>query len=68
MAQGLEGESEGAKVSLKEAPASRESPQVMAGSSGAAHPTETTHQGGESLGDCMQNSGTHSCHLPPDHA
>ena len=43
-AQGLEGESEGAKVSPKEAPAPGESPQVVAGSSRAALPTEATHQ------------------------
>ena len=49
MAQGLEGESEGAKVSPKEAPAPRESPQVVVGSSGAALPTETTHQGERAL-------------------
>ena len=49
VAQGLEGESGGAKVSPKEAPAPRESPQVMAGSSRAAHPTETTHQGERAL-------------------
>ena len=48
-AQGLEGESEGAKVSPKEAPAPRESPQVVAGSSRAALPTETTHQGERAL-------------------
>ena len=42
MAQGLEGESEGAKVSPKEAPAPGESPQVVAGSSRAALTTETT--------------------------
>ena len=36
VAQGLGEESEGAKVSPKEAPAPRESPQVVAGSSGAA--------------------------------
>ena len=45
MAQGLEGESEGAKVSPKEAPAPGESPQVVVGSSRAVLPTETTHQG-----------------------
>ena len=45
MAQGLEGESGGAKVSPKEAPAPGESPQVVAGSSRASLPTETTHQG-----------------------
>ena len=44
-AQGLGGESEGAKVSPMEAPAPGESPQVVAGSSRAALPTETTHQG-----------------------
>ena len=43
--QDLEGESEGAKVSPKEAPAPGESPQVVAVSSRAALPTETTHQG-----------------------
>ena len=47
--QGLEGESEGAKVSPKEAPAPGESPQVVAGSSRAALPTETTHQGERAL-------------------
>ena len=49
MAQGLEGESEGAKVSPKEAPPPGESPQVVAGSSRAALPTETTHQGERAL-------------------
>ena len=49
MAQGLEGESGGAKVSPTEAPAPRESPQVVAGGSGAALPTKTTHQGEEAL-------------------
>ena len=49
MAQGLEGESEGAEVSPKEAPALWESPQVVAGSSGAAPPTETTRQGERAL-------------------
>ena len=49
MAQGLEGESEGAKVFPKEAPAPRESPQAVVGSSGAALPTETTHQGERAL-------------------
>ena len=46
-AQGLGGESEGAKASPKEAPAPRESPQVVAGSSRAALPTETINQGEE---------------------
>ena len=48
-AQGLEGESEGAKVSPKEAPAPRQSPQVVADSSRAALPTETTYQGERAL-------------------
>ena len=48
-AQGLEGGSEGAKVSPKEAPAPRESPQVVADSSRAALPTETTHPGERAL-------------------
>ena len=48
-AQGLGGESEGAKASPTEAPAPRESPQVVVGSSGAAFPPETTHQGEEAL-------------------
>ena len=47
--QGLEGESEGAKVSPKEAPAPGESPQVVAGSSRAALPTQTTYQGERAL-------------------
>ena len=47
--QGLGEESEGAKASPKEAPAFRESPQVVAGSSKAALPTETTHQGERAL-------------------
>ena len=48
-AQGLGEESEGAKASPKEAPAPRESPQVVVGSSRAALPTETTHQGERAL-------------------
>ena len=47
--QDLEGESEGAKVSPKEAPAPRKSPQVVVGGSRAALPTETTHQGERAL-------------------
>ena len=49
MEQDLEGESEGAKVSPKEAPAPGKSPQVVAGGSRAALPTETTHQGERAL-------------------
>ena len=47
MEKDLEGESEGAEVSPKEAPAPRKAPQVVAGGSRAALPTETTHQGRE---------------------
>ena len=47
--QDLEGESEGAKVSPKEAPAPRKAPQVVVGGSRASLPTETTHQGGRAL-------------------
>ena len=43
------GESEGAKVSPMKAPAPGESPQVVVGSSRAALPTETTHQGERAL-------------------
>ena len=49
MAQGLEGESVGAKVSPMETPAPRGSPQVVAGCGGAAPPTETTNQGEDAL-------------------
>ena len=45
MEQDLEEESDGAEVSPEEAPAPREAPQVVAGGSRAALPTETTHQG-----------------------
>ena len=48
-AQGLGGESEGAKASPMEAPAPRESPQVVVDSSRAAFPPETTHQGVEAV-------------------
>ena len=48
-AQGLEGESAGAKVSPKEAPVPGKSPQVVVGGNGAALPTETTYQGERAL-------------------
>ena len=47
--QDLEGESERAEVSPKEAPAPGKAPQVVAGGSRAALPTETTHQGERAL-------------------
>ena len=43
--QGLEGRSEGVKVSPTEAPTPAESPQPVAGSSGAALPIKTAHHG-----------------------
>ena len=49
MEQDLEGESEGAEVSPKEAPAPRKAPQVVACGSRAVLPTETTHQGERAL-------------------
>ena len=49
MEQDLEGESEGADVAPKGAPASGKAPQVMTGGSRAALPTETTHQGERAL-------------------
>ena len=47
--QDPEWESAGAKVSPKEAPAPGKAPQVVAGGSKAASPTETTHQGERAL-------------------
>ena len=47
--QDLEGESEGAKVSPKEAPAPGKASQVVADGSRAALPTETTQQGERAL-------------------
>ena len=45
----LEGRSKGAKASPTGAPTPAESPQPMVGSSGAALPTETSHQGEQVL-------------------
>ena len=56
--QDPEGESAGAEGSPKEAPAPRKAPQVVAGGSKAASPTESIHQG-ESLGDHARHSRTH---------
>ena len=47
--QNPEGESAGAEGSPKEAPAPRKAPQVVAGGSKAASPTEATHQGERAL-------------------
>ena len=49
MEQDLEGESAGAEASPKEAPAPGKAPQVVAGGSRAAFPTENTHQGERAL-------------------
>ena len=45
----LEERSAGAEVSPEQAPAPRKAPQVVAGGSKAAFPTETTHQGERAL-------------------
>ena len=47
--QDLEGESAGAEASPKKAPAPGKAPQVVAGGSRAAFPTETAHQGERAL-------------------
>ena len=47
--QDLEGRSAGAEVSPEQAPAPRKVPQVVAGGSKVAFPTETTHQGERAL-------------------
>ena len=47
--QDLEGGSVGAEVSPEQAPAPRKAPQVVAGGSKAAFPTETTRQGKRAL-------------------
>ena len=68
MAQGLEGESEGAKVSPKEAPAPGESPQIVVGSSRAVLPTETTSQGERALETaCEILEHIHTIHLQTMH-
>ena len=68
MAQGLEGESEGAKVSPKEAPAPGESPQVVAGSSRAVLPTQTTYQGERALATARKIlEHIHAIHLQTMH-
>ena len=67
-AQGLGGESEGAKVSPKEAPAPRVSPQAIVGSSRAALPTETTYQGERALETaCKILEYIHAIHLQTMH-
>ena len=66
--QGLEGESAGAKVSPKEAPAPGESPQVVVGGSRAVLPTETTHQGERALETaCEILEHIHAIHIQTMH-
>ena len=68
VAQGLGKESEGAKAAPKEAPAPRESPQVVAGSSRAALPTDTTHQGERALETAHEIlKHVHAIHLQTMH-
>ena len=68
VAQGLGEESEGAKASPKEALVPRESPQVVAGGSGGALPTETTHQGERALKTaCEILEHIHTLHLQTMH-
>ena len=63
--QDPERESAGAEASPKEAPAPEKAPQVEAGGSKAASPTETTCQG-ERFGDCARYHRMHSRPPPPD--
>ena len=66
--QDPEGESAGAEGSPKEAPAPGKAPQVVAGGSRAAFPTETTHQGERALETtCKILEHIHSIHLQTMH-
>ena len=66
--QDLEGESEGAKVSPKEASAPGKASQVVVGGSRAALPTETTHQGKRALETaCKILEHIHAIHLQTMH-
>ena len=58
--QDPEGRFVGAEGSPKETPAPGKTPQVVAGGSKAALPTEATHQGGENCGDCTRHSQAHT--------
>ena len=62
--QDPERESAGAEASPKEAPAPEKAPQVVAGGSKAASPTETTHQGERDLETALGNvERIHALHL-----
>ena len=66
--QDPEGESAGAEGSPKEAPAPRKTPQVVAGGSKAASPTETTHQGERALETALDIlEHIHALHLQTIH-
>ena len=66
--QDPEGESAGAEGSPKEAPAPRKAPQVVAGGSRAAFPTENTHQGERALETAHEIlEHIHSIHLQTMH-
>ena len=66
--QDLEGKSAGAEVSPKEAPAPGKAPQVVAGGSRAAFPTETTHQGERALDTTREIlEHIHTIHLQTMH-
>ena len=66
--QDLEGKSAGAEVSPKEAPAPGKAPQVVAGGSRAAFPTETTHHGERALETaCEILEHVHAIHLQTMH-
>ena len=64
--QDPEGRSAGAERSLQETPAPGKTPQVVAGGSKAAFPTDSA-SGGENLRDCTRHSRTHPSHLSQDH-
>ena len=66
--QDPEGESVGAEGSPKEAPAPGKAPQVVAGGSKAASPTETTHQGERALETALGIlNHIHAIHLQAIH-
>ena len=68
MAQGLEGRSEGAKVSPTEAPTPGESPQLEVGGSGKALPIKTAHHREQVLKSTCEFLGhLHALHLQMMH-
>ena len=66
--QDPEGESAGAEGSPKEASAPKKAPQVVAGGSKTASPTETTHQGEKALKTALSIlERIHALHLEALH-